>query len=56
MPDNVDYPVAFWGAIRAGIVVIPLNTWLKPEQYALMLADSRVSAVIADASFAGAAA
>ena len=31
--------------------MIPLNTWLKPEQYAFMLADSRVSAVIADASF-----
>jgi len=53
MPDTVDYPVAFWGAIRAGIVVIPLNTWLKPEQYAFMLADSRVSAVIADTSFVG---
>jgi 4-hydroxybenzoate-CoA ligase len=54
MPDNVDYPIAFWGAIRAGIVVIPLNTWLKPEQHALMLTDSRVSAVIADVSLAGA--
>lgn len=54
MPDTVDYPVAFWGAIRAGIVVIPLNTWLRPEQYAFMLADSRVRAVIADTAFAGA--
>jgi 4-hydroxybenzoate-CoA ligase len=53
MPDTVDYPVAFFGAIRAGIVVIPLNTWLKPEQHAFMLSDSRVSAVIAHASFAG---
>lgn len=53
MPDTVDYPVAFWGAIRAGIVVIPLNTWLKPEQYAFMLTDSRACAVIADASLAG---
>lgn len=52
MPDSVDYPVAFWGAIRAGIVAIPLNTWLKPEQRAYILADSRVSAIIADASFA----
>jgi len=52
MPDNVDYPVAFWGAIRAGIVVVPLNTWLKPDQHAFMLKDSRVAAVIADASFA----
>lgn len=52
MSDTVDYPVAFWGAIRAGVVVIPLNTWLKPDQIAFMLADSRVSAVIADTSFA----
>ncbi len=47
LPDTVDYPVAFWGAIRAGIVVIPLNTWLKPEQYAYILGDSRVSLIVA---------
>ena len=29
--DTVDYPVAFWGAIRAGIVPIPLNTLLPPS-------------------------
>jgi len=52
MPDTVDYPVAFFGAIRAGIVVIPLNTWLNPEQHAFMLADSRVRAIVADASYA----
>ena len=23
--DTVDYPVAFWGAIRAGAIAIPLN-------------------------------
>ena len=50
LPDTIDFPVAFWGAIRAGIVAIPLNTWLQPEQYAFILADCRVSAVIADAS------
>ena len=27
--DTVDYPVAFWGAIRAGAVAIPLNTYLN---------------------------
>ena len=31
LPDTVDYPVAFWGAIRAGIIAIPLNTLLSPE-------------------------
>src|SRR5438128_321624 len=31
--DSVDYPVAFLGAIRAGIIPIPLNTLLTAEQY-----------------------
>jgi 4-hydroxybenzoate-CoA ligase len=41
MHDTVDFPVVFLGAIRAGIVPVPLNTLLLPEQYAYMLADSR---------------
>jgi 4-hydroxybenzoate-CoA ligase len=53
MPDIVDYPVAFFGAIRAGIVVIPLNTWLAPDKFDYMLSDSRVRAVVADRSLAG---
>jgi 4-hydroxybenzoate-CoA ligase len=44
--DTVDYPVAFWGAVRAGLVAIPLNTFLNAAQYAYILADSRVSALI----------
>jgi 4-hydroxybenzoate-CoA ligase len=50
--DTVDYPVAFWGALRAGIVVIPLNTLLTPEQYAYILADSRVSMIVVAAPLA----
>jgi 4-hydroxybenzoate-CoA ligase len=53
MQDTVEYPIAFWGALRAGIVVIPINTWLAPEQHDYILSDSRVCAVIADASLAG---
>jgi len=45
--DTVDYPVAFWGAIRAGNVAVPLNTFLNVAQYAYILADSRASALIA---------
>ena len=52
MADTVDYPVAFFGAIRAGIVVIPLNTWLNAERYDYILADSRVRTVIADRALA----
>jgi len=44
--DTVEFPMAFWSAIRAGIVVIPLNTLLNAEQYAYILADSRAGAIV----------
>jgi 4-hydroxybenzoate-CoA ligase len=50
--DTVDFPVAFWGGVRAGIVVLPLNTLLTPEQYAYILGDSRASAIVAVAPLA----
>jgi len=45
MLDTVDFPVAFLGAIRAGVVPVPVNTLLTPEQVAYMLADSRAEAL-----------
>ncbi|MGD0024939.1 MAG: benzoate-CoA ligase family protein, partial [Xanthobacteraceae bacterium] len=50
--DTIDFPVAFWGGVRAGIVVLPLNTLLTAEQYAYILGDSRASAIVASASLA----
>jgi 4-hydroxybenzoate-CoA ligase len=50
--DTVDFPVAFWGGVRAGIVVLPLNTLLTAEQYAYILGDSRAVAIVASASLA----
>jgi 4-hydroxybenzoate-CoA ligase len=41
MLDTVDFPAVFLGAIRAGIVPVPLNTLLTAEQYAYVLADCR---------------
>src|ERR1700710_1216720 len=41
MLDTVDFPSVFLGAIRAGIVPVPLNTLLTTEQYAYVLADCR---------------
>src|SRR5438445_7999628 len=41
MLDTVDFPAVFLGAIRAGIVPVPLNTLLTSDQYAYVLADSR---------------
>jgi len=50
--DTVDFPVAFWGGVRAGVVVLPLNTLLTAEQYAYILGDSRASAIVAAAPLA----
>jgi 4-hydroxybenzoate-CoA ligase len=50
MLDTNDYPVVFWGAIKAGVVPVLLNTLLNAEQYAYMLADSRAKALIVSAS------
>jgi 4-hydroxybenzoate-CoA ligase len=50
--DTIDFPVAFWGGARAGIVALPLNTLLNAEQYAYILGDSRASAIVASASLA----
>ena len=41
MLDTIDFPIVFLGAIRAGIVPVPLNTLLTSDQYAYILADCR---------------
>src|ERR1700692_3837504 len=41
MLDTTDFPIVFLGAIRAGIVPVPLNTLLTSDQYAYVLADCR---------------
>lgn len=46
MLDTVDFPTVFWGAIKAGIIPIPLNTLLTTNDYAYMLADSRARALV----------
>ena len=50
--DTVEFPVAFWGAVRAGIIPIPVNTLLTPEQYAYLFVDSRAAAAVVAAPLA----
>ncbi len=47
--DSVDYPAVFWGAIRAGVVPVLLNTLLAAAQYQYMLNDSRARVLIVSA-------
>jgi 4-hydroxybenzoate-CoA ligase len=49
MLDTVDFPVLFWGAIRAGIVPVPLNTLLTADQYRHILEDSRAEVLFVSA-------
>ena len=42
----------FWGGVRAGVVMLPLNTLLTAEQYAYILGDSRASVLVAAAPLA----
>jgi len=46
MFDTIDMPVAFWGAIRAGRVPVPINTLLSTEQYHYILADCRATCLV----------
>src|SRR5512136_1070875 len=43
--DTVDFPILFWGAIRAGVVPVLVNTRLTVEQYRYLFEDSRAKAV-----------
>ncbi|MFO1502960.1 MAG: AMP-binding protein [Steroidobacteraceae bacterium] len=45
--DTVEFAAVFWGAIRAGIVPVLLNTRLTAQQYRYMIEDSRARVVLA---------
>ncbi len=46
MQDSTDWPVAFLGAIYAGVVPVAVNTLLTADDYAYMLEHSRAQAVL----------
>ncbi len=48
--DTVDFPTAFLGAIKAGVVAVPVNTLLTPDDYRFMLRDSRARALVISAA------
>lgn len=44
--DQIEFPIAFWGALKAGVIPIPLNTLLSSSVYETILEDSRASVLI----------
>jgi len=47
--DTVDFPICFLGAIKAGVVPVPINTRLTEKDYDYILEDSRASALVVSA-------
>jgi benzoate-CoA ligase len=46
LTDTIDWPTAFLGAIKAGVVPVPVNTLLAEADYRFMLADSRARLLV----------
>jgi benzoate-CoA ligase len=44
--DTVDFPTVFLGAIKAGVIPVPLNTSAAADDYRWILANSGASAVV----------
>jgi benzoate-CoA ligase len=48
--DSVEWPIAFLGALHAGVVPVAVNTLLTADDYAYMLGHSRARAAIVSAA------
>jgi benzoate-CoA ligase len=44
--DTVDWPTAFLGCLKSGIIAVPVNTLLTEDDYRFMLADSRAKCLV----------
>lgn len=52
MPNLLQYPVALFGALRAGLVVVNTNPLYTPPELASVLADARPRALVGLVNFA----
>jgi 4-hydroxybenzoate-CoA ligase len=44
--DQIEWPVVFWGSMKAGAIPVPLNTLLSADVYETILSDSRASILV----------
>ena len=44
--DTIDFPTAFLGCIKAGVIAVPVNTLLTTTDYEFMLRDSRARMLV----------
>jgi len=48
--DTIEFPIVFWGSIKAGIVPVALNTLLSTDVYQLILNDCQAKALFVSAA------
>jgi acyl-coenzyme A synthetase/AMP-(fatty) acid ligase len=48
LPNSIDYPTAFLGAMKRGAIAVPTSTLLTPEEVRYLLQDSGAVAMVID--------
>src|SRR5258706_11350006 len=48
LPNSIDYPTAFLGAMKAGAIAVPTSTLLTAEEVRYLLEDSGAVAIVID--------
>ena len=50
LPNSIDYPTAFFGAMKRGAIAVPTSTLLTPEEVRYLVEDSGAAAIVVDSS------
>ena len=53
LDDELAFPAWFLGALRSGVVPVPLSTMLKPEELAAIVGDALASVAVVSAGYRG---
>jgi long-chain acyl-CoA synthetase len=53
LPNRIEFAVAYFGALRAGLVAVPFNTAYTPPELRFQLADASVRLVVTDTEHVG---
>jgi long-chain acyl-CoA synthetase len=53
LPNSIDFVVAYFGALRAGLVAVPLNTAYTAAELGYQVQDAALSVVVTDTDLAG---
>jgi len=48
MQDTFNFPVVFWGCMKAGVIPVPLNTLLTSDHYEYILNDCRAETLVVE--------